>query len=277
LNRFSYVDNNPLKYVDPTGHFSWDQIAEFLAWGGKYEYPGDKYYPEYGNGTDGVRLTPGAYLQAMYENGDLNDSTTAAVGMLLEAEFGDVLLTGEGTDPSIGYAGDRLLFVADKYDYDNAGIMLWSDSKGGFVNRNEIMKASKWQLYRAGRGASNPVVRPYSPTSISYSEGSTGQCNYNVKNMRSVFEFTNLRPDQGLWVDYGLWISASESNLNTLASGAATDAVKGGEPSKTAGAAVRFLFTYPVARSWYEVSARRFVPGWQIATAAIDAGKWLVP
>ncbi|MBI5653891.1 MAG: DUF2380 domain-containing protein [Chloroflexi bacterium] len=32
LNRYSYVNNNPLRYVDPTGHDFWESLANF--WGG---------------------------------------------------------------------------------------------------------------------------------------------------------------------------------------------------------------------------------------------------
>jgi hypothetical protein len=36
LNRYSYVNNNPLRYTDPTGH--WLQIVGGAAWGGGGEY-----------------------------------------------------------------------------------------------------------------------------------------------------------------------------------------------------------------------------------------------
>ena len=39
LNRYSYVYNNPLRYTDPSGHFTDDQIKEWTRYN-----DGDDYY-----------------------------------------------------------------------------------------------------------------------------------------------------------------------------------------------------------------------------------------
>jgi RHS repeat-associated protein len=254
FNRFAYVYSNPQRYVDPTGHFSWDQIAEFLGWSSKHVLPGHAYYPDTANGTDPVIISAGAHLKAAYDNGDIvDDRLLATIDMLQEAEFGDIVLAGTGTDSGLGYAADALMFVASEYDEANASIMLWSFGKEKFVNGRELDHYSKWELYETYRGPGDCLLSPYSPTSFAYNE--TGiKSSYNVKNMVGIGAPFGFPREDGLWVDpaVGIDVAGALGGLPKLFEGDFAGAF-----ADAAGA----IHTFPVAAPWYEVAARHIPVG----------------
>lgn len=126
-NRYTYTRNNPLFYVDPTGHFSEKQIAEMY----------------------GVNDVAEIWW---WNNPDYADFQMA----LLNAEWGDIL--------SIEVDGVvyELMFVVNPRNSGNDGynsFVLWDVKNARTVNPALLKNPTKWQLFRSKTGDYSNYVR----------------------------------------------------------------------------------------------------------------------
>lgn len=116
FNRFSYVYNSPLRYVDPTGHLPEETVAQFFGYTGA---------------ADPAWL---AYLASL----DANSTSAHLINMLRQAHYGDVLdlVLADGTQTSV------ILMQTDQ-----GGLALYAYKVQNFLAPRQIREAVAWQHY----------------------------------------------------------------------------------------------------------------------------------
>ena len=181
-NRYSYVNNNPIGYSDPTGHFSFDQIAALMG------YDLLAHYDE-----NGDWLTGGRILQDRYNNGELLEWQEAWVTALRGADFGDVVLIGTDSNSECNCLYE-LMFVAEHPEYplyDISGINAENKGRANvkmldlqgltILNDLETMNMfafSTWAIFE-NQGGFFDAFQYNELTNTSYHEAPNGVRNYD--------------------------------------------------------------------------------------------------
>lgn len=116
LNRFSYVKNSPLRYVDPTGHLPEETIAQYFGYTGADDPAWLAYLASLGSDTVASQL----------------------IFMLRQAHYGDVIdiVLANGTQTS-----------AILVQTDTGGLALFDFKAQNFLAPRQVREAVAWQHY----------------------------------------------------------------------------------------------------------------------------------
>ena len=128
LNRYSYVYNNPLRYVDPTGHFSDEELAVLFGF---------------------VDADGNPDLKAMYASALWASFADDFKAMLGAARFGDILV-GAGAEweggRQVSWQG-QAMFVKTA----EGRLALWDLGSKTEASLSKFSGADRWVLFQSGK------------------------------------------------------------------------------------------------------------------------------
>ncbi len=123
LNRYSYADNNPLRYSDPSGHYTFEEEPEESShfWEARVRSKYRWTHPQYHEGTTSDTEILAALTSPIWGAA----GTVAAIGAVELAgpvATTKAFLTRAGVGGTAGVAGDYLGQLAEGKDYDASRI-----------------------------------------------------------------------------------------------------------------------------------------------------------